>query len=348
MSRLHEFQELFNQMTLAWQRGEQVVLVVLTDVQGSAYRLPGTKMVMTSDGQMYGTISGGCLESDVYEWAQKVFETKTAMTHQYDLSENEIWSLGIGCKGDLEFLFLPIFPSDNFWNKTNELLVQEKAFTILVDMASGKSLLTEESGTLFGDGSIPIEVINRARLVTNRQTRAEIYQQDDRRYYIDSVRPSEQLIIAGAGRDAIPVADLAKRAGFAVTVLDARSHLNQNESFPNTIHLVKEPEEIEEGQLHNCWWIIMNHHQAKDEAALRVALESNPRYIGVLGPIYRTNEMLANIGYRLDSGPIHSPVGLDIGAETSDEVAISIVSELMSVRAGRTPRLLHGKEKIHG
>ena len=249
MSRLHEFQELFNQMTEAWQRGEQVVLVILTGVKGSAYRLPGTKMVMTSAGQMYGTISGGCLESDLYEWAQKVFETKTAMTHQYDLSENEIWSLGIGCKGDLEFLFLPIFPVDDFWNKVNEMLFHEQAFTLLIDMKSGHSLLIEESGELFGDCLIPIEVLNRARTVKNSQSRAEIYLQDERRFYIDSVRPSEQLIIAGAGRDAIPVADLAKKAGFAVTVLDTRTHLNHDQSFPNTVHLFKDPKEIEVSHL---------------------------------------------------------------------------------------------------
>ncbi len=79
MSRLHEFKELFNQITLAWERGEQAVLVILADVKGSAYRLPGTKMLMISDGQMFGTISGGCLENDLYEIAQKVFETKTVV-----------------------------------------------------------------------------------------------------------------------------------------------------------------------------------------------------------------------------------------------------------------------------
>ena len=346
MSRLHEFKELFNQITLAWERGEQAVLVILADVKGSAYRLPGTKMVMTSDGQMYGTISGGCLENDLYEWAQKVFETKTLMTHRYDLSENEIWSLGIGCKGNLEFLFVPIDPQDDFWQKTHGLLSEEQAFTMMIDMLSGNKLLIEENG-VYGDDSIPNHVIDKGKTVANRQTRAEIYIYENMRFYIDAIRSSERLIIAGAGRDAMPVADLANRAGFAVTVLDTRLHFNNEHIFPNTDHLVKETEEIEKRQLQNSWWIIMNHHQLKDEAALRLAIESVPRYIGVLGPIYRTNEMLANIGYNMDSGPIHSPVGLDIGAETSDEVAISIVSEIMSVRAGRIPRLLHGKVKIH-
>lgn len=347
MSRLHEFKELFNQITAAWERGEQIVLVILADVKGSAYRLPGTKMVMTSGGQMYGTISGGCLETDLYEWAQKVFESKTAMTHRYDLSDNEIWSLGIGCKGNLEFLFLPIFPQDTFWLKIHERLHEEQAFTLVIDMYTGTPLLIEENVFVHGGNAIPLQVIDKGKTVTNRQTRAEIFTYNDKRYYIDAVKPSERLLVVGAGRDAVPVVDLAHKAGFAVTVLDARSHLNNEWNFPNVQHLVAEFDEIEGDRLENCWWIIMNHHQAKDEESLRLAIDSNPRYIGVLGPIYRTNEMLANIGCSLNSGPIHSPIGLDIGAETSDEVAISIVSEIMSIRAGRVPRLLHGKEKIH-
>lgn len=166
MSRLHEFKELFIQITLAWERGEQAVLVILADVKGSAYRLPGTKMVMVSDGQMFGTISGGCLENDLYEWAQKVFEAKNPMTHRYDLSENEIWSLGIGCKGNLEFIFLPIFPEDDLWQKIQELLLQDQAFTMMIDMFTGKALLIENKA-LFGEEVIPEQVIKKVIAVTN-------------------------------------------------------------------------------------------------------------------------------------------------------------------------------------
>ncbi|MBD3107434.1 XdhC family protein [Bacillus sp. AGMB 02131] len=343
MSRLHEFKELFQHITAAWGRGEQAVLVILTDVKGSAYRLPGTKMVMTSDGRMSGTISGGCLESDLFEWAKHVFSTKTMMIHQYDLSDNEIWSLGIGCKGNLRFLFLPILPCNQFWLHVQNLLFREQDFTLLIDLNTGKMSLIEENRTLYGD-EVPASVFTHAKLTASRQTRAEIF---EKHFYIDAVKRSERLIIAGAGRDAVPVADLARRAGFAVTILDARTYLNNKQSFPHAEHLVREPEDIESNQLIDSWWVIMNHHQMKDEASLKLAIESKPRYIGVLGPIYRTNEILANIGYSVNSGPIHSPIGLDIGAENSDEVAISIVSEIMSVRAGRVPRLLHGKVKIH-
>ena len=348
MSRLQEFQELFHHIRIAQEKNEQTVLVILADAKGSAYRLPGTKMLMTSGGTMVGTISGGCLETDLYEWAQQVFQNKQIMTLQYDLSETEIWSLGIGCKGNLEFIFLPILPQNLLINKIDELLSLNLPFTFIIDMKDGEMAVIEADQREVSVHSIfPEEILEYAVCALPKQTRAEILSTENNRYYIDAVKPSERLVVAGAGKDAIPLVDLACKAGFSVTVLDTRSHFNNEQYFPKATHITKDIEKITGEEFSNCWWIIMNHHQEKDEASLKFALEQSPHYIGVLGPAYRTNEMLQNIGCSLESGPIHSPVGLDIGAESSDEVAISIISELMCLRAGRTPNYLHGKGKIH-
>lgn len=348
MSRLQEFQELFRHIRLAHENNEQAVLVILAAAKGSAYRLPGTKMLMTSGGAMIGTISGGCLENDLYEWAQQVFENKKVMTLQYDLSETEIWSLGIGCKGNLEFIFLPIQPQIPLFPKIDQLLSLNLPFTLIIDMKDGEmDVIEARNNEVSYNGIFPEEVIDYAMSVMHMQTRAEIQSSDNQRYYIDVVKPSERLIVAGAGRDAIPVADLANKAGYAVTVLDGRAHFNNEQYFPRCTHITEDLENISKEELVNCWWIIMNHHQEKDEASLKFAIEQSPKYIGVLGPAYRTDEMLENIGYSLLSAPIHSPVGLDLGAEASEEVAISIVSELMSLRAGRIQNHLHGKGKIH-
>lgn len=348
MSRLHEFQDLFSQIQIAWEKNEQTVLVILTDVKGSAYRLPGTKMLMTSGGTMVGTISGGCLETDLYERATKVFENNKPITLKYDLSDTEVWSLGIGCKGDLDLLFLPILPFHEIWKKVDNLLVLEKSFALIINIDSGETeILEEKCDKLLKDTNIPIEIIEYAENVFTKQTRAEIINLQNKRYYIDIVKTSERLIVAGAGKDAIPVVDLGNKAGFSVTVLDTRSNLNNVQNFPHAKHITTPIESLTASQLDNSWWLIMNHHIEKDEASLKYAIESHPLYIGVLGPIYRTNEMLNHIGYHLDSAPIHSPVGLDIGAESMEEVAISIISELMSLRVGRTPQYLHGKGKIH-
>ena len=348
MSKMHEFQVLFHHINEAWQQNEQTVLVILTDVKGSAYRLPGSKMLMTSSGKMIGTVSGGCLEADLYGWAEKVFETNQPLIHQYDLSDTEIWSLGIGCKGDLQFLFLPLSSTNNQWITIQQLLQQDLGFTLVINMHTGDIAIIQDDGSLhFTDGSFPLEILEQAQHKQSTQTRAEIALSQHTSYLIDTVKPSEHLIVAGAGQDALPLVKLANQAGFPVTVLDSRAHFNNENRFPNAAHITTNIEDLSNETFINSWWVIMNHQQQKDEETLRFAIESEAKYIGVLGPTYRTNEMLQQIGYSISSGPIYSPVGLDIGAETMDEVAISIISQIMSLRAGREATALHGKAKIH-
>ena len=161
MSKMHEFEELFHHINCAWQQNEQTVLVILTDVKGSAYRLPGSKMLMTSSGKMFGTVSGGCLDADLFGRAEKVFETNKPLIHRYDLSDTEIWSLGIGCKGDLQFLFLPISPENQQWIKIQHLLQQQQGFTLVIHMQTGElAIIEENSSSYFTDDVFPLEIIN--------------------------------------------------------------------------------------------------------------------------------------------------------------------------------------------
>ncbi len=348
MSKIQEFKELFRHIHSAWQQNEKAVLVILTDVRGSAYRLPGSKMLMTSSGNMIGTVSGGCLEADLYCFAEKVFETNKPLLHQYDLSDTEIWSLGIGCKGDLQFLFLPISSENVKWRKIQQLLQQDQGFSLVINMQTGElAVITEQENVDDVSTSVPIDVIKEAQKISIGQTRAQVLSYENVPYLIDTIKQSEHVIVAGAGQDALPVVELAQQAGFSVTVLDSRAHFNNEQRFPYAIHITTDIEELSHETFSNSWWVIMNHHQQTDEQALRFAIETQPKYIGVLGPTYRTNEMLQHIGYDISSGPIYSPIGLDIGAETMHEVAISIISEMMSLRVGRPAQSLHGKPKIH-
>jgi xanthine dehydrogenase accessory factor len=181
----------------------------------------------------------------------------------------------------------------------------------------------------------------------HQRTRAEVIELNGRRYVIDTMRPNERLIITGAGHDTIPVVDLATKVGFSVTVLDPRKEFNNNQRFPTATHVVMEPSYAVPSMYINSWWVIMNHHQNRDEESIKLALKSHPRFIGVLGPLSRTQTMISNIGYQLTSEPFYSPVGLDLGAETVDEVAISIISQLLAIRNERTATPLHGRAKIH-
>jgi xanthine dehydrogenase accessory factor len=348
VSRISEAREVFTRIEQAWSDGERTALLTITQVEGSAYRLPGAKMMMTETGKMLGTLSGGCLESDLYGWAEKAMQEGEPRIVNYDLSENELWSLGIGCKGILEVAIFPIRPEDPFWQSVREAVAQDRAVSLVIELPTGARAVFDGTSPISGEiDNLPDAVVQRLTSRVWSRTRAEVAVVDGRRFYIDTMRPSERLILCGAGHDAVPVAALAAKCGFRVTVLDPRKEFNGPNRFPTTEHLVVEPDQAEPAQLKESWWLIMNHLQVRDEAALHLALQAQPKFIGVLGPLSRTREMLNNIGADMDSGPIHAPVGLDLGAETIDEVAVSIVSELLAIRSARTGAPLHRREKIH-
>ncbi|MEH7249413.1 XdhC family protein [Neobacillus niacini] len=349
MSQLKEFGMIMDSIKSVWKNDKKAAMVMLIGVNGSAYRMPGTKMMMAEDAEMKGTISGGCLEGDIYGYAEKAIQDGMPLIKNYDLSDNEIWSLGIGCKGSLEILILPAKKDDPFWGFADKLINEEEEFSMVLEVPTGIKSFVTKYGEIIGDTEyLPSIVYESALKSLKSQKRAEVLKWEGRRFVIDAIRPAQKLIVAGAGKDAIPVVELASKAGFTVTVLDPRSEFNNERYFPTAKHLVELPENIIPENVTDSWWVIMNHLQSRDEEALHLALQSNSKYIGVLGPVSRTQEMIANVGEDLMiSKDIYSPIGLDIGAETMEEVAISIVSELMAVRANRDGKSLKGKMKIH-
>ncbi|MDI3269127.1 MAG: XdhC family protein [Bacillota bacterium] len=348
MSHLDEAVQMLARIEEAWNQGEKAALLVVTQVKGSSYRLPGAKMMMAEKGHMLGSLSGGCLEGDLFVWAEGAMKEDRPRLVQYDLTETELWTLGIGCKGTMEVAIFPIAPEDSFWRTVKEALSRGRDLTLILELPQGARALLEGPELLASDGEdLPLPLRERLAQGYTTGTRAEIIEQAGRRFYVDTMRPSQRLIICGAGLDTVPVASLAARAHFRVAILDPRPEFNSRARFPHADHLVMEPEEGDPEALRDSWWLIMNHFQRRDEAALRLALASRPRYVGVLGPLSRTQEMLQAIGETLESGPIRAPVGLALGAETFDEVAVSIVAELLMERTGASGKPLHGQPKIH-
>ena len=373
MSKMYEIREVFSQLELAWERGEMAALLTITQVRGSAYRQPGAKMMMTATGKMYGTLSGGCLEADLFEWTRQAMEIHEPRLIQYDLSENDMWSLSIGCKGHLEIAILPLTQEHPLAQALQVGLKQANPLTLILEIPKGifalysgtNSLAFGTTGTsnvheILGDiltpNKLPADtpenlwdnVVHEALNRMSVRTRAEMITMDSRRFYVDTMREPERLILCGAGHDTVPVATAASKMDFAVTILDPRPQFNAPERFPMATHWVAEPQTIAPQQVKEAWWVIMNHKQDRDEQALQLALTANPKYVGILGPLERTQEMLEHIGATLTSGPIHAPVGLNLGGETIDEVGISIVSELLAKRNGADGGHLHLRQKIHG
>ncbi|OMP67266.1 XdhC family protein [Domibacillus epiphyticus] len=348
MSFLKEIKDISLQLNKVWKRDEKAAMLMITEVKGSSYRKPGTKILISSDGQISGSLSGGCLESDLAEWTKIAIEQNKAMTKSYNLSENDLWGLGIGCKGSLEVLILPIERESLFWNRINEEACKNQIIRLVFDTFSGEGwLLNAQNEVLAQNGeNIPIDLLNG--ISKHDKKFAHVIQTGSKRFVIDTNFPLEKIVVCGAGHDAVPVVDLALKANFDVTVLDPRTQFNHESRFPGVNHMIAESDMMDGlPELHDSYWIIMNHHMERDREALQLALQCNPKYVGLLGPIKRSDELLGSVGYVYSDKMIYSPVGLDLGAETIEEVAISIISELLAVRNEKTSGHLKGKKKIH-
>ncbi len=343
MSSVEEAQKIFQAIRDAELSGHPSCLLMITTVKGSAYRRPGAKMMMAQDGRMVGTLSGGCLEGDLYHWAEEVMKTQRPEIRHYNLVEDEMWGLGIGCKGEIDVLIEPITRHRSFWLGFSETLQSQSGILLALELPDGERFYQEVSrervslgGKLSGDlseQSFPMH--------------GKTVHHDTAIW--DYLVPPAKLIVAGAGQDAKPVVELAHRVGFEVYVLDSRQLFNNPREFPGASKWMTDDKALgESDDHHGAFCLIMNHHQARDEKALALALHSQPRYVGVLGPLSRTRDMLKNLGVNSLTGiPLFAPVGLDLGAETPEEVALSIVSQVMMMRQETEGGHLTGREMIH-
>ncbi|SMC05829.1 Xanthine and CO dehydrogenase maturation factor, XdhC/CoxF family [Sulfobacillus thermosulfidooxidans DSM 9293] len=339
MSSIQEARNLWTLITDAEVSEQRAVLATLVRVNGSAYRRPGAKMVKREDGRMQGTLSGGCLEGDLFLHAQRVMKTHEPCLQHYDLTEDDMWGLGIGCKGRVDIWLEPIRLSDPFWTAFNECVHREEPVIWGAELPSGRRFLFS---TATQCGEVPPWA---SAIFASSENKRDTGFFDG--FWWDLMKPPTRLVIAGAGHDAEPVAQLARQVGFAVTIVDPRPHVNNDRHFPQVIHCLTLMTQINPDTLTGAYWVIMNHHQRRDEEALTLAAASHPQFVGVLGPLARTLEMLTNVGLTPHDLPLHAPVGLDVGGETPEEVAVSIVGELMASRKGTKGGTLHGREHVH-
>ncbi|WP_053959811.1 XdhC family protein [Sulfobacillus thermosulfidooxidans] len=342
-SRWKETQKVFEAIEDSWQHGHAAVLAMILRVKGSSYQRPGAKMMMDKAGKMVGTLSGGCLEGDLWQWSKEVMTSKTPKIVVYDLANDDPWGLGIGCKGVIDVLLLPI-DANAFWQDILQVVHDRQPFALIYEKTR-MNLSAVSNERVWGD-FLPKDIVEQARALL-QDPKVLSLSDPPCEYVIDPLGEDASLVICGAGYDAGCVAELADQVGFEITMIDPKSQWNTKDVGSLT-RLVKRPRELMGQMKEKQFWLIMNHHQALDEEALHVALHSSPQFVGVLGPYDRTCEMLVHIGHVLSDGPLYAPVGLDLGAETPREVAVSIVSQLMIARSKSNGLPLSGRKKIHG
>ncbi|MGA9172410.1 MAG: XdhC family protein [Thermoactinomyces sp.] len=237
-------------------------------------------------------------------------------------------------------------------------------FTSSPDLSAGVRLFVPENGEPLGD--LGDEELNRLVVKVAREKLGTLHPQSETcifslpggrhaEVFVDINLPPSELMIFGAGHDAVPLAKFAVQLGFKTTVVDPRPAYATEERFPGAVIILADAGSWEERVIigRRTYVVVMNHHLERDQAAIRLALNSPAPYVGVLGPRSRRQRMLETLekeGVTFGEEQLarmFNPVGLDIGAETPEEVAISILSEILAFRKSHVGGFLRDRDKIH-
>ncbi|MEX2189123.1 MAG: XdhC/CoxI family protein [Bacteroidota bacterium] len=339
---------------------QRAALATLVHTQGSSYRKPGARFLIREDGSTVGAISGGCLEHDVAEKAQTVIKEQEALITVFDMTGtgDELWGYGQGCNGVLSILLEPLTSGSLLQLDLIREVHQKRAEGIVATIFRVHGELNVKVGTRFllsPGGSIRETVKNpfiteaiaeeaeRSRLGSSHTTTFR-FTEGSIDVFFEVVQPPIALLIAGAGADAIPVCRMAKELGWHVTVLDHRPALVTRERFPHADSLlILEPQKLNGSfKTDNRSAAVIMTHQINDDLALVPALLHNDFvYVGLLGPKNRKEAILLRLeqqGIRFTTGErekLHGPIGLDIGAETPEEIAVAIIAEIQAVMQNR-------------
>ncbi len=355
---MKELQEILRQIEKL-EPEEKAVLATVVDLKGSGYRLPGARMLIKGNGDATGTVSGGCLEADVLERAKRVLDSDRAEVFTYDTTsdENSVFSLNMGCRGVLRILLEPVDDDSEIISLLHEGNENRKpvAAATLIDAGENTEILV--GSRVFVDESNVDEIVDRHSLVkTIPQLRDDLltftgsssayetirYEAENgtAEFAFETLKPPVKLLILGAGADAVPLADMAHRLGWYVSVWDHRPAFIREERFPDADELVT----IHREAPLNFWAddltaiVSMNHNYGRDKEMIAAALRSDAFYIGALGPKKRTQQILDELENPFDDEQLlrlRAPAGLDIGADTPEAIAISIIAEIQSVLKNR-------------
>lgn len=349
---MKEIKDILKSYEKAEKEGKKTALATVVKVEGSSYRRPGARMLITEDGILTGAISGGCLEGDALRKALSAIIQQENKLITYDTTDEDDAKIGIqlGCNGIVHILFEPI-KNDHEINPIKLLkhLILKRENAVLATLYSlncslqiGTSLLYRKDKSIgYLDKSLSEDIIEDCLIsLENNLSVFKTYSMNSIVVdaFIEFIPPPIALIIAGAGNDVLPLVDFAHILGWQIIIADGRPTHANSVRFPSVDKiLVSKPEHLF-NQINidqQTAFVLMTHNYNYDLAMLNQLLTLNVAYIGILGPKKKLHRMYdeLEIAKDLNLDHVHGPVGLDIGAETSAEIAISIVAEIKSVFA---------------
>lgn len=367
---MKEISDILKAYKAATNAGKKTAVATVVKIEGSSYRQPGARMLVTEDGQLTGAISGGCLEGDALRKALLAINQQQNKLITYDTSNEDDVEFGVqlGCNGIVHILFEYI--DEAVANNPIQLLQQlekERKDAVIVTLFSINRKATQPGTVLFYRNGVAASnnnafdtILPDAENVIQDKTSVIKKVEADSVHYealIEYIAPPVALIIAGAGNDVKPMVAMASLLGWEVTIADGRATHATPQRFlqAKNVYIAKPQELISNVVIDSrTFFVLMTHNYKYDLALLKLLLETDCNYIGILGPKTKLHRMFNDLndeGITLTDeqlNTIYGPIGLDIGAETSEEIAVSVVAEIKAIMSGKLGTSLKYKEqKIH-
>jgi xanthine dehydrogenase accessory factor len=338
--------DILNDVDLWVKEGESIALATVIHTWGSAPRRAGAKMALTKSGKITGSVSGGCVETAVFEAGLQSLRSGQPQLLKFGVADETAWQVGLACGGQIEIFVQAL--DLTFFELWKARLLSDEPFSVVSlidgpDSFPGRTMLvTQDSVQLSLEKGLDELCIakSRAVLADGRSQPVDLeWQSIPVRVFIEVVQPMPTLIMVGGVHIAIALTALAKTLGFQTLVIDPRRAFGNAARFPDVDRLIPSwPEEaFSEIEISNSDAVVLLTHDPKiDDPALKEVLSSPAFYIGALGSRTthekRIRRLLADDVTPAQLGRLHAPIGLDIGAETPQEIALAIMAEIVAAQ----------------
>ena len=320
---IHELKKIILQAKVNQDKGLKNALVTVVDLDGSSYRKPGVRMLISEDSKMIGAISGGCVEKEILVRSKSVFDKNEPKIISYD------GRYRLGCEGILYILIEPFFISSEFYENFLDSISNRESLKIA-------TLFTKEDDAI---GNFGTQIIFQ-NLKQFSFSKTFDYDSKNKLYsFKQNLNPTFNLLIIGAEHDAVKLCEMAALLGWQVDIITSVKDPKNKSTFPEANSVIgSNAEMIDFSNVDsNTGIVIMNHSYVQDLKYLLKLVDEKPSYLGVLGSVKRRDRMFNDL-FEYNSKisevfleSIFTPAGLNIGAETPEEISISILSEILSI-----------------
>ncbi len=343
-------ERVFDEAEKLLGKGEPFVLATVVRTKGSTPQKPGAKLLIRRDGSTVGTLGGGCVEADIWAEARTILDENLGLQlRRFVLNEEIAAKDGLVCGGNMDILIDPIADQPEMEDYVHEILAAyhgqgDRALATLTSQGSGKLFIRADGSTVgsLGAPDRDAKAVEAAIELMPKGRERWVESADGASIYVETFTNPTTVVIAGGGHVGKAIYTMAKFVGFKVIIVDDRPQFANEERFPDADEIVIDDFDKGLRSLNltpNCYVIVATRGHKLDDVALAEAARSNAGYVGLLGSRRKAVMIFRDL---LRQGiseermrQIHAPVGLDLGGRTPDEIAVSIVAEIVAIKHGR-------------